>query len=268
MTKRTLRHYVDGEALRDYLRCPQEYAYRWYYQVPDRVRTIRQVYHRALRRTALSIAREHLTGKPLTTDRSLLLWQLSTRHTPIALRPRLHYLGRNVIARFLDWLTTTTVHGLSVPRQLTFAATARRQIDVEITADIFVTINKRPSLVLLAPPDPGLIADLAQCDTDDWVVFTLATSTARCLPKATPSTRHALAGVIEQGFRGLSRRIVWPNRDSRCRTCTFADICQPADARRYTLQHGSKRERVRKQIARRRAHHDGAQDPPPVTKSE
>lgn len=256
-----LRHFVDGEALRDYLRCPQEYAYRWHYQIPERPQTTRQFFQRAVRRTALSIARETLAGKTVTADQGLLLWQLGTHDTPIATHPSINTAGRDIVGRFLRWLETVKVLGLAVTRQITLTFGHRRFCDVELTSDLYLTLRGKERLVLLTPPDPGIVATLAGCDTVPWAELSLLSCTTRLIPRTSSDVQEGLSGVVEQAFRGLSRGIVWPNRDSRCRGCPFSDVCTPGDARRYLMQSETKRARVRARVAKVRARYDGPQNP-------
>lgn len=248
-----LLHAVEAEALRDYLRCPQEYAYRWIYEAPEPPRTTRQLFDRCLRRTALTIAREVYAGGNITRDRSLLLWQLHIDKTEIQTLPKLDLLGREAIGRFFVWLRGATVPGLAITRQVVFEYARKQQCSVRLTADFVLTRNGRTVLVLLTPPHAGILPHLLACDDQPWLVYDLPLGKGHELTELPSAMRKEVGALVTQGYRGIGHKLVWPHRDQRCRTCPYADICTPGDARSYLLRTASKRKRVLDRIAEQRA---------------
>lgn len=246
------RHFLEAEALRDYLACPQKYAYRYLYDLDDPPRTDAQVWTRAVRRTALSMVRETLEHGPISDDQAMLLWQLHTRHTVVAATSRLDVQGREALSRFHEWLVGAPPCVLAPVRTLNFPLTARRSIDVELTADFQVTKKRQKIRIILAPPDPGFFEAVAGCDTSSWMVYDLQRHRARRIRKRSKAEAQELHGVLEQGLRGMARQIVWPHRDARCTPCPYGDICVPGDARRSILSKATGRQRVQERVAMQR----------------
>lgn len=243
-----MRHFVLGEALRDYLRCPQEYGYRYIYQAPEPPQTLQQWWDRAVRRTILSTVKEKLDGKDTTHDRIVLLWQLTTRNTPLDGNHKLDILGREALVTFWNWLDTVELEALAVAREVTFDITTKRAITVQLTADFVARRGNRRIHVLLAPPEPGILIQVAACDDEVWTLYNLRQSHANELTKLTQREQRALAGVIEQGWRGIGHKLIWPYRDGRCTACPYQDVCAPGDARRYLLDRPSKHKRILERI--------------------
>ena len=217
-----MRHFVQGEALRDYLRCPQEYAYRYVYGAPEPPRTPQQYWDRAVRRTALSIVKELLEGRQVSHDKAAMLWQLTTKNTVVGSDARLEVLGRESIYEFWNWLDGFEPKGLAVTRQVSFEVTAKRSIDV------------------------GL-----QGRTPAWL--DLGKKHASELNRLPVTVKREMAGAVEQGWRGIGHQIVWPNKDGRCTPCPYRDICGPGDSRRYLLKTKSKQKRVVERIKEQRS---------------
>lgn len=211
-----------------------------------------------MRRTALAIAREHFTSGAVTHDRAALLWQLTTHKTAVAANVPAEIQGRTAIFKFWEWLKDWTLTGLQVTRQVNVEFSRRRHADVTFTADFIGTWKRRTTLALLTPPAAGILTALMGLDDARWVVFPLVRSLPFEPPKLVQHDQREVAGVIEQGWRGIGHRLVWPHQDERCAPCPYRDICSPGDARRYLLRTNSKMERVRKRVTEERAL--GAQD--------
>lgn len=246
------RHVVTGKAVQAYATCPMWYAYRYIYEVPDPPLDVWTLWLRAVRRTCLVIAREQMEGKMPTLDQAFMLWEMHTRKTVLASKPKRDLAGRHCVHWFHEWLLGDTpfqVKGIGVPVTVPVVIEDHRIVDVEITADLLGTFPgyKQPHAVLLSPPKLGALHHLLVAGGEvDFAVYNVERGTIAVIDK-NPTANPA--GVIEQTLRGMIRKIVWPHRDARCRLCPYNDVCTPDDAQRYLLKDESKRKRVQERIA-------------------
>jgi hypothetical protein len=242
-----IHHVIEAEALRDYLRCPQEYAYRWLYGIPDKPRTRYQLWLRCLRRACLTLVRQ-VMEKPVSIDQAYLIWQLHAEHT-IASIAKWDLKGRELLLQFYEWLQHITPGAIGPTRRLTVPfSSLPRQADLELTADFVARWRGQLAYFLLTPPDPGILKSLGALDTACWVTYNLETGRSKRLTNQTLEQMPDLVGQVEQGFRGLTRSLVWPHRDSRCTPCPFAACCDGRDARSSALKTAKARQRVKDRI--------------------
>ena len=188
----------------------------------------------------------------ISIDRAYLVWQLHAQNTT-ASQAKWDVRGRELLMQFYERLQFTTP-GVIGPtrRQIVSFTSPQRQADVELSADFAGVWQNRLTYILLTPPHPGIVVDYAASDTAAWATFDLEKGRAKLIPPSTLEQVTATEGRTEQAVRGLSRKIIWPNRDSRCQSCAYSDVCDGRDARPSALRDSKSRMRVRERIARER----------------
>jgi hypothetical protein len=191
-------------------------------------------------------------GGPVSIDQTYLIWQLHAQNTT-ASQAKWDIRGRELIMQFYEWLQFTTPAVIGpTRRQIVQFSSPQRQADVELSADFAGKWRNRLTYVLLTPPHPGIVLDYAASDTAAWATFDLEKGRAKLITPNNIDQTAALEGRTEQAVRGLSRKIIWPNRDSRCQSCAYSDICDGRDARSSALRDSKSRMRVRERITRER----------------
>jgi len=235
--------------------CPQQYAYRWLYDIPDYPRTPQQWFLRVIRRTALTIVREILEKKTPTLTQAWLLLEYYSRGTVVRSDAKLAQRARTLIGQFNEYMHKFRIVSIGEVRLVTIPFRPRQASDVQLQADFTGFWKRQRTHVLLTPPSRPVEARIAGSDTQQWATMSIdlkSVGTITSVPQVSIDTTPA-AALIWQGLRGLARKIVWPYRDRRCLTCVYTDGCTPADAHPQRLQTAKDRQQVRKRMSKTRS---------------
>lgn len=248
---RPLRHIISAAALQDYLVCPQQYAYRWLYEVPDHPRTPQQWFQRVIRRTTLTIVREILEAKTPTLSKVWLLLEMHSRGTIVRTNAKLAQRARTLIGQFNESMRRFHVTSLGETRLVTIPFSKDRASDVQIQADFSGLWKHRRTHILLTPPARPVESYIAGQDAQYWATMSVGSQSVGRVTKIRPTTDTTeIVPLIWQGLRGLARTIVWPYRDQRCSECVYAEGCTPADAHPQRLRMAKERRKVKNRMSK------------------
>jgi hypothetical protein len=242
-----IRNLVDGRALQAYTHCPQHYAYKYLYDIPDTPQTISARYSLAARRTVMGIARTQCASGSVTPKRASMVWQLAAQHYGLDGIPKWSHRGRAVALWFQKFTTEWQILNVGVEHHFPIKLHPNRIVDVAVTADFVAQRKAERVHILVVPPRLGPLKPLVGNDNGErWGTWSLDTQKYRVCPPA------EAGAVVEQALRGMIRKIVWPYYDGRCRQCPYTDVCKTEDAQPYRLRDKSKRERVRQRVQKAR----------------
>lgn len=236
---------IEGSALLDYASCPQKYAYRWQYNVPEKPTTPRAILDRAIFRACLVVARQKLETATPSVKQTEQIWRLHAAGTPISGHSKNNLRGRTCVLQFLTWLRNFEPVAIALKTVVPIKISEHETYNVKLQADLTGTYKSRRCSVVLARKVPELMAFMATNDQLPWVSYHLEHGTTRDLPAG---DIHAYAPLLQQLQRGLARRIIWSNRDERCNSCPWSDICDPRHSSKRYINDPLSRQRMRKTI--------------------
>lgn len=217
---------IEGEAILDYSSCPQKFAYRWLYDVPEKPPTPLAKYHRAVYRTCLVLVRQKMEKGQPSTKQAEQLWRLHSASVGLgkgATRKNLN--GRNSVLLFLTWLCHFQPSAIGLKSVVPVVISKAQTFNVTIESDFTGLSGDRRISVILTRKIPKLMAFMASHDQLSWEAYNLDSGSSAPLKK--PADEDAYKAQLHQLQRGMARRIVWPNRDARCSECQWSDICNP-----------------------------------------
>ncbi len=247
--------HVNAEALQDYSRCPQEYAYRWLYRIAEPAQTRSQLGARALHRTILVLARLAMEGQVVSVDKAQMIWQLHVANTQIDGDVRWDLRGREAALRFHSLLSSGLCPtGIGAP--FVVPIEVRKDVVVEIHLDVDFTADfhgKSIAVQLEGPTTGTLINEIGGLLPLPWHRYHTSSGVLMPLPEVNKTPGLPLKTKIWQLYRGMARDIVWANKDRRCTSCVFRDVCNPADAELPRLRSAHQRKLVRNRIKTERA---------------
>lgn len=238
---------IEGEAILDYSSCPQKYAYRWLYDIPEKPPTPTTLFRRAIYRTCLVLVRQKLESGQPSTKQAEQLWKLHTSSLlPFKGSARQNLNGRNSILLFLTWLNQFKPVGIGLKSVVPIKVSKAQTFNVTIESDFTGLSGNRRVSVILTRKVPKLVAFMASYDQLPWEAYSLDSGSSFSIKK--PKDEDTYKALLHQLQRGMARGIVWPNRDARCNECPWTDICDPRHSAVSNINDPIQRLTIRKRI--------------------
>lgn len=200
-----------------------------------------------MHRACATLLRDKSRGKLITADHAHTIWELQSRTSGLAERPKLDIRGRNTVFWFQTWLQTFKPTGFNVPLVYPIEISHGQVLEVRFNAHFkgrLPGVNNMQVYGFFSPPDLSVLAYL-ELD-HPTLVYDLRRNRTHLVDPA----KRVNAQVLEQVWRGMTRQVIWGYDDARCHSCSFQDICNFDDALPYRLRSESKRQRVQQRIER------------------